>query len=131
MQEPVERRQLRSFGLLVGGLFGVLGLWPVVLRGEGARLWALILAALLVIMAVLFPASLRRAHSVWMVIGEVLGWLNTRIILGLAYYGVMAPMGLVMRLLGKDPMRRRIEPAAGTYRVARSPRSSNHMARQF
>ena len=64
MQDPVESRQLRSFGLLVGGLFGVLGCWPVVIRGQGARLWALILAALLVIPAVLFPVSLRPAHRV-------------------------------------------------------------------
>ena len=131
MQRPVERRQLRSFGLLVGGLFGVLGFWPVVLRGEGARLWALILAALLVIPAVLFPASLRPAHRVWMAIGEALGWINTRIILGLVFYGVMTPMGLVMRLLGRDRMHRRLEPTADSYRVARPTRPSDHMARQF
>jgi polyferredoxin len=127
----VENRQLRSFGLLVGGLFGVLGLWPVVFRGESARLWALILAAALVLPAVVFPASLRPAHRVWMAIGDALGWVNTRIILGLVYYGVMTPMGVVMRLLGRDPMRRRFEPTADSYRVARPARRSDHMARQF
>ena len=131
MQNPVETKQLRSFGLLVGGVFGVLGFWPVVFRGESARLWALILAAVLVLPAVVFPASLRPAHRVWMAIGDALGWMNTRIILGLVYYGLMTPMGAVMRLLGRDPMRRRFEPAAGTYRVPRPTRPSDHMERQF
>jgi polyferredoxin len=131
MQGPVESRQLRSFGLLVGGLFGVLGFWPVVFRGEGARLWALILAALLVLPAVLFPASLRPAHRVWMAIGDALGWVNTRISLGLVYYGLMTPMGVMMRLLGRDAMRRRFDLAADTYRVPRPTRPSDHMDRQF
>jgi Saxitoxin biosynthesis operon protein SxtJ len=131
MQGAVESKQLRFFGLLVGGLFGVLGVWPVVFRGQGARLWALILAALLVIPAVLFPASLRQPHRVWMALGEALGWINTRIILGLVYYGLMTPMGVMMRLLGKDPMRRRFEPAVNTYRVPRPTRPSDHMDRQF
>lgn len=131
MQNPGETKQLRSFGLLVGGVFGVLGLWPVVFRGEGARLWALLLAALLVLPALMFPASLRPVHRVWMALGDALGWINTRIILGLVYYGLMTPMGLMMRLLGRDPMRRRFEPAAGTYRVPRPTRPRDHMARQF
>jgi hypothetical protein len=131
MRDQVEKRQLLSFGLIVGGLFGVLGLWPIAFRGEAARLWALVLAALLVIPAVLFPTSLRLAYRAWMAIGEALGWANTRIILGLVYYGVMTPMGVGMRLLGRDPMRRGLEPAAGSYRVGRPTRPRDHMARQF
>lgn len=131
MEGSVETRQLRSFGLLVGGLFGVLGFWPVLFRGEDARLWALIPSALLVIPALVFPASLRPAHRVWMAAGDALGWINTRIILSLVYYVLVTPMGVMMRLLGRDPMRRRLEPAANSYRVPRPTRPSDHMDRQF
>ena len=66
-----------------------------------------------------------------MAIGEALGWINTRVILGFVYYGIMTPMGMTMRLLGKDPMRRRFEPDANSYRVPRATRPSRHMDRQF
>ena len=66
-----------------------------------------------------------------MALGEALGWINTRIILGLVYYGLVTPMGVMMRLLGRDPMRRRFEPAANTYRVPRPTRPCGHMDRQF
>jgi hypothetical protein len=66
-----------------------------------------------------------------MTLGHVLGWINTKIILGVVFYGLFTPMGLVMRLLGNDPMRQRLEPEAASYRVVRQARPSAHMTRQF
>ena len=45
MQHEVTSKQLRSFGLLVGGIFALIGLWPLIWRGEGLRLWAMIATA--------------------------------------------------------------------------------------
>ena len=66
-----------------------------------------------------------------MTIGYMLGWVNTRIILGLIYYLVFAPLGLSMRLFGKDSMRRRFEPSAESYRVVKQQRPGSHMKQQF
>jgi hypothetical protein len=66
-----------------------------------------------------------------MAIGEILGWINTRILLGLIFYGIFTPLGLLMRLRGQDPMRRTLTPEADTYRVVRQPRPSSHMQHQF
>jgi hypothetical protein len=66
-----------------------------------------------------------------MAIGHVLGWINTRIILGVIYYGLFTPMGLVMRMGRKDPLRRQYDEAVDTYRVLRRPRAASHMLRQF
>ena len=63
--------------------------------------------------------------------GEVLGWINTRIILGVLFYLLFTPLGLCMRLRGKDPMRRTLSPEAESYRVVRQPRPSSHMMHQF
>jgi hypothetical protein len=124
-------KELRSFGLIVGGIFAVIGLWPLLLRGEAVRLWALICAAVLLLPAVVYPIALRPARRVWMAMGHVLGWINTRIILGIVFYGLVAPMGMIMRAFGKDPMRRRFEPEAETYRLARESRPGTHMKHQF
>ncbi len=131
MNSTAETRQYRSFGLLVGGIFGLIGLWPALFRGQNPRLWAILLAGLLLLPAVVLPKSLAPVHRIWMAAGHVLGWINTRIILGVVFYGLLTPMGLAMRLLGKDPLRRRFDPKAETYRVTRPPRPGSHMTHQF
>jgi hypothetical protein len=131
MGHSVDVKQLRSFGLVVGGVFGIIGLWPLLFRGQPPRPWALVLAAILVSVGLAFPRSLRRVHHVWMLAGHALGWINTRVILGIVYYGLLTPFGVIMRLLGHDPMHRAFAPDADTYRVPRSPRSRDHLYRQF
>ncbi len=124
-------KDLRQFGLIVGGVFSVIGLWPVVFRGESPRLWAMVLGGLLVVLGAIVPQSLKRVHQGWMKIGHVLGAINTRIILGIIYYLLITPMGIVMRLMGKDPLHRAVRENVDTYRVVRAARSRQHMRNQF
>jgi len=126
-----EKKQLRDFGLIVGGIFAVIGVWPAVFRAQATRPWALALAVALIGPALVFPRSLTYPYRVWMKVGEILAWINTRIILSVIFYGLVTPMGIVMRLFGHDPMHRRFEPGAQTYRVVKPLRSATHMTRQF
>ena len=130
-KQTSENKSLRSFGLMVGGIFAFIGLWPVVYRGSSPRLWALILAALLILPALVYPKSLRPVYQIWMKVGQVLGWINTRIILGVIFYLLFFPVGMVLRLLGKDYMNRRFDSDAATYRVIRHSRPGSHMKHQF
>jgi Saxitoxin biosynthesis operon protein SxtJ len=131
MQHEVTPKQLRSFGLLVGGIFALIGLWPLIWRGEGLRLWAMIATAILLLPAVVYPMSLKLIYRGWMAAGEVLGWINTRIILSIIFYGVFTPVAVVMRMRGKDPMRRGWDPNLESYREVREPRPGSHMQHQF
>jgi len=131
MQPQSEIKELRSFGLIVGGIFSVIGLWPVVFRSETPRVWAVVLGAGLIGLGVAIPWSLKQVYKVWMRVGHALGWVNTRILLGVIFYGLITPMGLFLRLLGKDAMRRVLVQEAPTYRIARFPRSHVHMKNQF
>lgn len=126
-----ETKRLRSFGLIVGGIFAVLGVWPAVWYGQPFRLWSLILGGLLMVLALAWPRSLTHVYRLWMRVGEILGWINTRLILGALFYLLFTPMGLYMRLRGKDPMRRTLVPEAESYRVVRQPRPASHMRHQF
>jgi hypothetical protein len=125
-----DRSELRNFGLIVGGIFGLLGLWPMV-AGGAARPWLVALACVLVGPALVAPRVLAPAHRAWMALGAALGWVNTRIVLGVIFFGLITPMGLVMRLTRRDPMQRAFDPAAATYRVRSRPRPGAHMTRQF
>jgi len=131
MAARADRKELRNFGLIVGGIFGALSLWPLVFRGEPIRLWMTALAVALIVPALVAPRVLAPAHRVWMLIGHVLGWINTRIIMGIIYFVLITPMGLVMRLFGRDPMQRALDSNATTYRVPQKPRPGTHMLRQF
>ncbi len=131
MQESIPPRTLRSFGFLVGAGFSIIGMWPLLFRQETPRLWALTLSVMLVLGGVLIPRLLLPLYRGWMALGEALGWVNTRIILGVIFFLVVTPIGIFKRLFGSDAMRRRFEPDAESYRVPKSPRSVDHMRRQF
>ena len=131
MDHRTDRKELRNFGLLVGAVFSVIGFWPMVWRGEPLRLWAILLGGVLILAGGLVPMWLAPIHRGWMWVGHVLGWINTRIILGVIFYGLITPIGVVFRLLGKDTMRQTFSDDSQTYRVDRQPRPRSHMKFQF
>ena len=131
MDQGSEKKQLRDFGLLVGGIFAVIGLWPTLFRGEPLRLWALGLGAVLMALGAVAPSVLAPIYKGWMWIGHVLGWINTRILLGIVFYGLVTPTGIIFRLMGKDTMRQAFAESSPSYRVIRKPRPRGHMKFQF
>ena len=126
-----ENRQLRSFGLIVGGCFALIGFAPIVFGDQHLRIWALAVAFALVVAALVSPRALGPIHRVWMLLAEVLGWLNTRIILVLVYFAVIVPIGGLLRLAGKDPLLLKFSPEDKSYRVVRTKRPASHMQRQY
>lgn len=116
---------------MVGGIFALIGIWPMVWRGQPLRLWIFVPGGMLLVLALAWPRSLTHVYRLWMAVGEILGWINTRLILGGIFYLLFTPLGVCMRLRGKDPMRRTLSPEAESYRVVRQPRPSSHMRHQF
>lgn len=131
MEQAAGRKQWRSFGLIVGGALALFGAWPALMHGRPPRIWALIPAVLLFGAALAHPPALRVPYQYWMRLGRGLGWINTRIILSILFYGVFTPIGAIRRWMGKDSLRRRFDPGAETYRLVRGPRPGSHMKRQF
>jgi hypothetical protein len=126
-----DTKQLRSFGLTVGGVFTAIGLWPIIIRSEDPRWWALVLAILLVVPALALPKSLSWVYKRWMALGHIMGWINTRIILGLVFYLIVSPIGIIRHLLGKDPMGKELRSDISSYRIIRKPRPAAHLRRQY
>ncbi len=131
MEQAATRKELRHFGLLVGAVFTVIGLWPLVFRGESLRLWAIGIGGLLIAFGGILPQLLAPIHKGWMWVGHILGWINTRILLGIVFYALVTPIGIIFRIMGKDTMRQAFAEASTTYRVVRSPRPHSHMKNQF
>jgi hypothetical protein len=126
-----SRRNLRSFGLVLGTGFFVIGVWPTVFRHADPNRWAVALSIVFAATGILVPGALQHVHRFWMTLGNLLGWINSRVILTLLYYAVVTPISLLMSLLGHDPMNRKFDRGVETYRVTRTARSVSHMKHQF
>ncbi len=130
-QKDVPQKQLRQFGWLMGGVFAIITFWPLVFRGEGIRTWACIIAGIFGVLGMVFPTGLKPIYRVWMIFGEKMGWLNSRILLGLVFYGVLTPISFIMVILGKRPLQLRFDPQAESYRVPKEPRAADHVLKAF
>jgi len=110
---------LRKFGLTTGaitvGLFAFF--FPWIFDIAAMPMWPWVVAGLLWVSALFIPAVLRPVYATWMKIGHVIGWINTRIILCAIFYVLVLPMGLIMRLFGKDPMARKVDKSTPSYRI--------------
>ncbi len=81
--------------------------------------------------ALMLPIVLKPLYAIWMVIGFVLGWINTRIILGVVFYTLFTPVALLMKLLRKDPMHRKLTLKLESYRKTRSASPKNQMEKPY
>jgi hypothetical protein len=130
--KKLDKKHLREFGLITGAilvcLFGLFLPWLLEYKFPS---WPWIIAGILWAWALLLPATLKPVYRVWMKIGHVLGWINTRIILGIMFYIIFLPVGLILKLAGKDPMTRKLNKAQGTYRVIHPVPPKNHVERPY
>jgi len=127
-----ERGSDRAFGIVFAVVFSIIAAWPLI-KGGPVRLWAAAVAALFLIVAVAFPRALAPLNRVWMAFGLLLGRIISPIMLFLVYVIAVVPTGLIMRVLGKDPLHRRFDRAAPSYWVHRVPpgKPDATMTRQF
>jgi hypothetical protein len=126
-----QRRELRHFGLLLGALAVIVFAGIPFLRRHAILGWPWVVAVLLWLPALAAPSLLSWPHRGWTRLGEALGWFNTRVILSLLYIIAIVPIGLVMRLAGNDPMERKFDPAADSYRVPSKQRRGTHLEQPF
>ncbi len=129
----VDARQLRRFGLELGGLLVVLALGTIAAhRGlsPGARTPALLgVGIALAVLGWLAPPALRAPWWAWTALGAVLGAVTTRVVLTLAFFFVVTPVGVLLRLRGWDLLDS--QGTRASYWVARSTASPDHFVRQF
>jgi len=130
--EQFDRKGLRKFGLVTGAivlaLFGFLLPW---MFGHGLPYWPWYIAGALWIPALLMPDWLKPVYTAWMWFGMVLGWINTRIILGLLFYILFTPTSLILKALRVDAMQRKLDAGMKTYRVETKRQPPDHMERPF
>jgi hypothetical protein len=118
--DPIRIRKLRRFGLTMAlplGILGGLAAW----RGKATAPYLLVLAAAFLLAGLFSPRVLIPVERGWMKFAGVLSAVMTRVVLFLSFYLVITPCGVLLRLLGKDPLQRRFDPQWKSYWVAVDP----------
>ena len=98
--------QERSFGISVGTVLVLIAAY-LAWRGRPVAPWVGGIGAVLVVLGLTVPQLLRWPSAVWWKFAQVLGYVNARIILTVAFVVVLSPMGIVWRVIGRDPLTRR------------------------
>lgn len=111
----------RSFGLVFVVVFSLIGMWPWLFGANGVRQWSLIVAGVLLIAAIVVPIILSPVNRLWSWFGLLLNRIMNPFVMGLIFFLAVTPTALIMRALGKDPLRLRLDPTASTYWIDRDP----------
>jgi len=107
-------RDLRKFGLMVGGVCGALGLW-FLFRHKPYYSYFLFPGALLMAFGVVWPRALKWIYIFWMALGLGLGLIISPLVLTALFYCVVTPIGLLARVCGRDFLSRKPDPNASSH----------------
>lgn len=118
-----SRRELRQFAVAFAVFAGLLG-W--LLHGRelvawSTSVWIWRVGGAVGLVGVLLPVLVRPIYVGMMVAAFPIGWVLSHVLLGAVFYLLVTPIGLGMRLVGYDPLRRTLDPDAGSYWSRRSP----------
>jgi len=128
----IDKKELCKFGITTGIIVAVLfGLVMPWIFSRPIPKWPWAVSSVLIAWALIAPGTLKIVYKIWMRIGLALGWVNTKIVLGIVFYLVFTPMGLLMRIFRKDPMRRNMDGKAANYRCVSIKPPKEQMERTY
>ena len=119
----------RSFGLVFFVVFLIVALWPLK-SGEDIRIWSLALSIIFFSLGILNSKLLTPLNKLWFKFGILLGSIVSPIVMGIVFFLVVTPTSIIMRLLGKDLLKKNKIKSASTYWIKRDKQNTT-MKKQF
>ena len=118
----------RSFGILFSIVFAIIAFWPII-NGNPLRLWSIPISIIFLVLGLLNSKLLNPLNIIWVKFGELLGRIIAPIVMAIIYFIIVTPIGLFMRLIGKDLLNIKFSKA-NTYWIKREKKISS-MKKQF
>ena len=115
----IEQSSPKSFGIVFSIVFLIVALYPLI-NSEGLRIWALVVSIIFFLLAFLAPKILVLPNKLWFKFGLLIGSIVAPIVMAFVYFVTVLPTGLIMRLLGKDLLKQKLDKNAKSYWVKRS-----------
>ena len=91
----------KSFGIVFAIVFFLIALWPII-KSDDIRIWSLIVSIIFLILGIMNSSILTPLNKIWFRFGIFLGKLIAPVVMGIIFFFVVTPIGLIMRLLGRD-----------------------------
>ena len=125
MKHDISLKNLREFGYLIGFGFPIIIGWILpLISGHSFRSWTLLIGLPSLLIGIIKPRLLFLPYIGWMKLGNILGWINSRLILGVVFLIVLQPIAVLMKIFGYDPLReKRIK--LQSYREIRKEKNIN------
>lgn len=117
-QHSNEGSSNRTFGLVFTVLFTAIALLPM-WHGNELRVWAAWVAGGILVVSLTIPKVLAPLNRLWTKFGLLLHGIVSPITLGIMFFGMITPMAIAMRIVGKDPLRRKFDNNATSYWISR------------
>ena len=114
-----EQSSEKSFGIVFSIVFLIVALYPLI-NSESLRIWALVVSIIFFLLAFLVPKILVLPNKLWFKFGLLIGSIVAPIVMAFVYFVTVLPTGLIMRLLGKDLLKQKLDKNAKSYWVKRS-----------
>ena len=114
-----EQSSEKSFGVVFSIVFLIIALYPLI-TSEGLRIWALVVSIIFFLLAFLAPKILVLPNKLWFKFGLLIGSIVAPIVMAFVYFVTVLPTGLIMRLLGKDLLKQKLDKNSNSYWVKRS-----------
>tara|TARA_B100001248_G_scaffold262667_1_gene260591 strand:- start:9150 stop:9542 length:393 start_codon:yes stop_codon:yes gene_type:complete len=106
MKKLISKKKLREFGFLISIFLPLFfGFLIPLIFGHTPRVWILLITLPMLFITLFFPLKLLRIYQYWMFTGKILGWINSKLVLGLIFIIVLLPMALIMKIIGYDPLK--------------------------
>ena len=118
--EEIKGSSDRTLGLVFAAVFAIIGIVPWFTQGS-PRVWAVIVAVAFAVVALVVPRALAPLNWFWTRLGLVLHKIVSPVVLGIMFFLVISPMGVIMRWMGKDPLRLQLDKKMLSYWLDRTP----------
>ena len=119
----------RNFGLVFFVVFLIISLWPLTYEGT-PRIWSIIIAIIFFILGLMNSKLLTPLNILWFKFGMVLGSIIAPIVMGIVFFAVVTPTGIIMRIFGKDLLNNKLNKDKKSYWIHRAKIKSS-MKQQF
>jgi hypothetical protein len=128
MHKNIKLPTNRNFGIVFFLVFLIIALWPL-FNGETIRYWSLIVSFIFFILGLINSKLLAPLNKIWFKFGILLGNIVAPIVMGIIFFFVITPIGIIMRLFGKDLLNLK-KNSKETYWINKD-KNINSMRKQF
>jgi len=127
-----DKTTLRKFGFTVGTVLLLVGI-VLFLIGKSSSVVFGGIGVLLILFGLILPNILKPLNKIWMTLAVILGWFMSRIILFILYYVIITPIGIFLKLIGKDFLQLKIDKSSKSYWETREKKIAEQIdyERQF